>query len=357
MTVQGTLDEGKMDAFLQRVVRDLSGTVVTLMCSLGDRLGLFKILATLGPVSSTELARQAGVNERYTREWLHALLSAGYLTYDPMTECFSLPGEHAPALAHEGGPVFVGGLYQQLPALLTPFNRLVRAFREGGGIPAAAFDENCWEGMSRVAATWFDNLLVPEWLPMLPDVRAKLEGGVRVADIGCGYGRALVNLAQAFPCSYFVGYDHFEPALQRARQSARKAGVEDRVRFRALDVSEGLPEAYDLITTFDVVHDLADPPAALRAIREALRPDGVYVMLEINSAERPEDNSGPLGALMYGISVLYCMTTSLAHQGAGLGTLGLPEPAVRALCRDAGFSSVRQAALNNPIHVLYEIKP
>lgn len=178
-----------------------------------------------------------------------------------------------------------------------------------------------------------------------------------VADVGCGRGRALVKLAGAYPASRYVGYDVFEPSIARARAHAQTAGVADRVRFEVLDVSQGLPEQYDVITTFDVVHDAVDPRGLLRTIRAALPPDGIYVCLDINCSDRLEDNLGPLGALFLGFSVLYCMTTSLAGGGEGLGTVGFHEPKVRELCADAGFGHVQRVAMENPFNSLYEIRP
>jgi hypothetical protein len=296
MATQPSPDQEKTHVFMHKIAADLSGAVVVAMCALGDRLGLFKDLAAHGPASSAELAARAGVNERYAREWLSALASAGYLEYDPTSRRFALPPEHAPARAQEGGPMFVGGIYQQLPAAFGPLDRLAQVFRQGGGVPQAAYDENWWQGMERFTATWFMNLLVQQWIPAVPDIQAKLERGARVADIGCGRGRALITLAQAFPNSHYVGYDSFEPSIAHAKANAMAAGVGDRVSFQRLGIVQGLPEPYDLITTFDVVHDMVNPRGALQAIRRALRPDGTYLMLEINCADKLEDNAGPQGA-------------------------------------------------------------
>jgi 2-polyprenyl-3-methyl-5-hydroxy-6-metoxy-1,4-benzoquinol methylase len=191
----------------------------------------------------------------------------------------------------------------------------------------------------------------------MPDVQAKLERGAQVADVGCGRGRALVKLAQAFPNSRYIGYDVFAPNIERATANARAAGVADRVRFEQRDVSQGLPEPHDVITTFDVVHDAVDPVGLLRSIRQGLRADGVYVCLDTNCSDRLEENIGPLGAMLHGFSVLDCMTTSLARGGAGLGTLGFHEPKVRELSAEAGFPSVRRVPLENPFNHLYEIRP
>ena len=211
--------------------------------------------------------------------------------------------------------------------------------------------------MARATAGSFEHLLVPVWIPSMPAVQAHLMQGALVADVGCGRGRALIKLAQSYPASRYVGYDFFEPLIVQATQEAEQAGVADRVRFQCLDASRGLPEAYDVITTFDVVHDAVDPRGLLRAIRLALRPEGRYVCVEPKSSDQLEENAGPLGALNYSMSVLYCMTTSLAEHGKGLGTAGLPESKLRELCIDVGFSSIQRVPLENPFNTLYEIAP
>lgn len=356
MTTQPAIDQAKAEAFLGKVLGDTSGMAVTMMASIGDRLGLFKNL-TYGPATDAQLAARAGVNERYVQEWLGAMASAGYVEYDPASSCFTLPAEHVPILAQENGPFFFGGLHQMLTGMIGQHHQLTQAFRQGGGVSQAAYDSDMWEGMERFTAGWFENLLIPVWLPALPEVQAKLQRGANVADVGCGRGRALIKLAQTYPNSHYVGYDNFEPAIAHATAHAEQAGVADRVRFQRQDASEGLPEAYDVITTFDVVHDAVNPRGLLKAIYQALRPDGRYVCLEINSSDRLEENAGPLGALFYSVSVLYCMTTSLFGHGEGLGTVGLPESKLRALCTEAGFRRLQRVPLENPFNTLYEILP
>lgn len=348
-------DRGKTEAFASRVMNDTSGLLVTVMAAIGDRLGLFKSLSDQGPATSAELAARAGINERYAREWLGGMASAGYVEYDPGSGRFRVPAEHAAVLAQEAGPFFIGGVYQRLIGMLKPLDLLLRAFREGGGVPVSVFNDDVWEGMERGSVCWVENLLVQQWMPAVSDVQARLEQGAAVADVGCGHGRALIKLAQAFPKSRYVGYDVFEPTIRRAAVYAEAAGVADRVSFRCLDAARGLPEQYDVITSFDVLHDAVDPSALLRAIRRALRPDGTYLLLEINCSDRLEENSGPIASTRYGNSILYCMTTSLAEGGAGLGTLGLPEPRLRELCGEAGFHRFRRV-LANPFSILYEIR-
>lgn len=357
MTTQQTIDQAKADAFVGKVLADTAALAVTAMSSIGDRLGLFKSLAGLGPATSEELAKRTHVNERYAREWLSAMACAGYLEYSPATQRFTLPPEHVPVLAQEGGPVFFGGVQEEFVGLVGPINQLMQAFRSGGGIPMEAYDPSTWEGITRFTSGWFENLLLPVWLPAMPEVQAKLERGALVADVGCGQGKALIKLAQTFPQSRYVGYDSFAPSIEHAKANAEAAGVADRVRFENLDVSSGLPEQYDVITTFDVVHDAVNPRGLLQAIHNALRPNGHYVCLEINSSDKLEENIGLLGALFYSCSVLYCMTTSLAHHGEGLGTTGIPESKMRELCAEAGFNSVRRVPMDNPFNILYEVTP
>lgn len=359
MTNQPVLDHARMEAFVGKVLGDTSATLVTILATIGDRLGLFKDLSANGPATSTELASRMGVNERYAREWLGGMASAGYVQYDPATRRFTLPPEHIPALAQESGPFYFGGVYQMMTGMTgmtARLDRLAEAFRKGGGVPQSAYDDNMWDGMERFSSGWFENLLTQQWIPAMPDVQAKLERGARVADVGCGRGRALIKLAQTFPKSRYVGYDVFGPTIERAAAKAHAAGVEDRVSFQQYDASMGLPEQFDVITTFDVVHDSVDPLGLLRAIRQALRSDGIYVCLDINCSDKLEQNIGTLGAMFHGFSVLYCMTTSLANGGVGLGTVGFHEPKVRELCAEVGFSRVQHVPLENPFNNLYEIR-
>src|SRR5215471_2455488 len=357
MTTQQTIDQAKADAFVGKVLADTAALAVTTLSSIGDRLGLFKNLAEQGPATSEELAGRTGINERYAREWLSAMACAGYLEYNLVMRRFTLPIEHIPVLAQEGGPVFFGGVQEEMVGLVGPVNQLIQAFRNGGGVPMEAYDPSTWEGVTRFTSGWFENLLVPVWLPLMPEVQAKLERGALLADVGCGQGKALIKLTQTYPQSRYVGYDSFAPSIEQARANAEASGVTDRVRFEHRDVSEGLPEQYDVITTFDVVHDAVNPRGLLRAIRNALRPDGRYVCLEINSSDQLEENIGLLGSFFYSVSVLYCMTTSLAHHGEGLGTVGIPESKMRELCAEAGFSNVRRVPMENPFNILYEIMP
>jgi 2-polyprenyl-3-methyl-5-hydroxy-6-metoxy-1,4-benzoquinol methylase len=351
-----TFDQTRAEAFVGKVFGDTVGMATVALARIGDQLGLFKDLASHGPTTAAELAQRTGTQERYVREWLGGMASAGYLEYEPSEARFRLPAEHAPVLAVEAGSTFFGGVQEELVACLGVLDQVTGAFTRGGGVAWAEYPQSLYQGIERFTRGWFENQLLQEWLPLVPDVQANLERGVRAADVGCGRGQALIKLATAFPSSRFTGYDSHAESIDAAAAAARASGVDDRVSFRQADVARGLPTTYDLITTFDVVHDAADPIGMLRSIRQALTPDGTYLCLEINCAENLEDNAGPVGTLLHSFSVLLCMTTSLASEGAGLGTLGLPEPKLRDLATEAGFTSVRRLPMDNPFNTLYELR-
>jgi SAM-dependent methyltransferase len=352
-TTLAQVDQAAVGAFMQRTMTDAAGLMTAVLAMLGDRLGLFAALAEGGPADSEELAARAGVSERYTREWLHGLHAAGYLTSDVAQGRFALPAEHAQVLAAEGGPFFLGGAFQLTLGYLRPIDRLIEAFRLGGGVPQSAFGDETWEGMYRLSRSWYENALVQQWLPAAAGITERLQDGALCADVGCGSGSALIELARAFPASAFVGYDSFDGQIERARKHAAHAGVQDRVRFELCDASDGITGTYDLTTTFDVLHDAADPPALVQSIHDALAPDGTYLIGEMNCVDDPLENVGPVATLLYGVSMLYCMTTSLAGGGAGLGTCGCPPGTVGELCRDAGFSRVERLAIDDPLNALY----
>ena len=349
------MDENRAAEFTGRVLADSAAAATVVLAALGDRTGLFKDLAARGPATSGELASRAGLAERYVREWLGGMFAAGYLTYDEGRQRYALPAEHVPALATEPGPAFFGGVHQELIGAIQRYDQVAEAFRQGGGVRLADLHADVWAGTSRFTAQWHQNMLVQQWLPLVPEVTARLEAGARVADVGCGTGQALIALARAFPAITATGYDAHRPSVEQARRAATEAGLGRRVTYEVLDAAAGLPGSFDVITTFDVVHDAADPLGLLRSIRDALRPGGRHLCLEINCSGRAADNVGPVATLLYGFSVLYCMTTSLAEGGEGLGTLGLPEPVLRDLAAKAGFAQARRVDLDNPFNSLYEL--
>jgi SAM-dependent methyltransferase len=352
---QTQIDEAKVEAFMGKLIGDYSGAMMTLQCAMGDRLGLFKALADQGPATSAELAARAGVNERYALEWLRAMATAGYIERDRSSDTYTLPPEHALALAQEGSPMFFGGGFQMVSAMSGVFDQVADRFRNGGGVAQDAYAPEFWEGLERFTNGWFENFLIQEWIPSMPRVKEKLEQGCLYADVGTGAGVAILKLAAEFPNSKFVGYDLSEAQIERARKNIADAGFGDRVRVELKDVVEGVDEKFDVISTYDVIHDAIDPQGLLKAIRQGLKDDGIYICLDINCADDPADNEGPVAAMFYGFSIYYCMTTSLAHNGEGLGTCGLPEAKLRELCTEAGFGDVRRVEMENPFNNLYEV--
>lgn len=359
-----TVDQALAGTFLGKVVTDCAGAMIALLCALGDRLGLFKDLATNGPATSDELAARLGLDPRYTLEWLRGMRATGYVLHDPASDRYELPREHAVVLADEAGPLFIAPGFGMLAPLVEQFDRVVHAFEAGGGVPQSEYSAAWWQNMQRFTAAWYEHELVEHWIGALPSLRDKLERGAAGADIGCGGGRAVIKLAQAFPESRFTGFDVVPEQIELARASAERAGVSDRTTFVVLDAGDGLPGRFDLVTSFDALHEAVDPRAALQAMRDAVKNDGTVLMSEMNCADRHEDNATPMHALFYGMSIFYCMTTVMAHGGAAVGTCGMPEAEVRRLCSEVGFAAVRRvepapehmsvASLEN---ILYELTP
>lgn len=352
---QQAIDESRVEEFLGRVIADIAGAMTTVFCAVGDRLGLFAALA--GEEATTEeLAAKLGLHERYVREWANGLVTAGYLTRDPITARYALPAEHVPVLADEGGLAFVGGAHQMIREILGTVDVVERSFRDGGGVRLDDYRDEFWTGLERLTGPAFEHQLVQEWIPAVDGLEARLRTGGRVADVGTGTGVAPITIARAFPAVTVCGFDIHGPNIERAAARAREAGVADRARFEQADGVEGIPGRYDLITMFAVVHDTSDPLALLQNARGALADDGVLLIDEINCHDTVEGNGGPLGTFLYGLSLLHCTSQSMALGGAALGTCGLPETRLRALCLDAGFGSVERA-WEGPLDAVYAVRP
>ncbi|MDQ3751794.1 MAG: class I SAM-dependent methyltransferase [Actinomycetota bacterium] len=348
------IDEARIEEFAERILGDLAATMATAFSVLGDRLGLFRALSE-GAATSDQLAARTRLDERYVREWASGLMAAGYLDYESATQRFTLPVEHAAVLSDEGGPAFLGGAHQFVGELLKVLDPVEQAFRHGGGVPLEQYGDAFWQGVERLTGISFEHQLVQEWIPAVVGLEDKLRDGAVLADIGCGSGVAAIKIANAFPRCEVHGFDIHAPNIARAARAAREAGVDDRVSFQELDAIAGIPGSYDVITFFDVVHDSRDPVGLMSAARAALRDAGVCVVLEINCHEDLDENTGPVGALFYGSSLLHCMTQSLAADGAGLGSCGLPEARLRSLCLEAGFQSLECVA-EGPLDLLYEAR-
>lgn len=347
-----SFDDSRAEAFGERLFEHYTGGMVTYMIDLGHRTGLFDA-AVAGPATSAELAQRAGLQERYVREWLGALVTAGIFEYDAATGRCALPAEHAACLTGEGNDN-VARFSQLNTHLAGHLNQVAAAFRDGGGVPYSAFRPEFTDVMDVVSRNTFEDLLLDGFLPLAPGLTQRLQDGARVADLGCGTGHAVVLLAKSFPASSFIGFDLAPDAIERARAQAAASGL-DNVRFEVRDVTEvGILGPYDVVMTFDTVHDLADPAGTLRAAREALVPGGIFLMAEPTLSSRLEENiDSPIAPWIYGLSTLHCLPVSLAENGAGLGT-AFGEQRALELLDGAGFEDIQAHSVEGePIDKVY----
>ncbi|MDQ3361325.1 MAG: class I SAM-dependent methyltransferase, partial [Actinomycetota bacterium] len=315
------LDQGRAEAFAERMIGVLNDGALALTTSIGHRTGLFDVMAGLPPSTSEQIASASGLNERYVREWLAAMVVGRIVEHDPHDETYRLPPEHAAWLTRSATPDNIAVAAQFIPVLASVEDRIVESFRHGGGVPYSAF-ERFHEVMAEDSGQTVVAALTDSILPLVPGLTERLEEGIDVLDVGCGSGRALNLLARKFPRSRLAGYDFSEEAIARARSEAEERGTTS-VRFEVRDVATlDEEERYDLITTFDAVHDQAKPTAVLEGIADALRENGVYLMQDIAGSSHLHNNMDhPLGPFLYTISTMHCMTVSLAQGGEGLGTM------------------------------------
>jgi SAM-dependent methyltransferase len=345
------LDESRVEAFADRLFGTYTAGMLNLMIDLGYRTGLFEALAA-GTATSAELAERAGLVERYVREWLGSVVTGGIVEYDPATGRYLLPAEHAVCLTGEGS-LNLAPVSQVTTLLAKHVDAAARVFNEGGGIPYEAFRPEFTDVMDGMSRGLFDGQLIQGIIP-LTGLDARLGGGIRVADIGCGTGHSTNVLARAYPASTFVGYDIADDALDRARREARAYGL-DNVTFERQDLTQLTADPkFDAIFAFDVIHDQVDPVAVLDRVRAALADHGVFAMMDIKASSNLEDNTdNPFAPLLYAISTLHCMTVSLAHDGAGLGTVW-GEQRARRMLSDAGFGHVEVLDIpDDPLDALY----
>lgn len=361
MTTEATreLDMEKAQALAFQMVGDVASTLMSTLTVIGDRLELFDALRAVEPATSEAFAVRAGIDERYAREWLSAMACHGYVTYDDESKQFFLTPEQAFCLVNRDSPLYLTSFFAETPDLWKNIDLLTESFQHGGGVPQGQFGHEFWCGFERFTRTDFLNNMCQDWIPAMPEVDARLRAGGSVADVGCGNGQALIHLARCYPEATLVGFDAHPPAIEAANSNATKAGLSDRIRFEVRDVTQGIPGSYDLITAFDVVHDLPWPGETLREIHKALKPGGTCFVQEFNlSGDLQENIDHPLGigALGYAISTNYCMTQSLAVDGEGIGTC-MGEAKMRELAADAGFGHVRRLDFEqNPFNVFYEIR-
>ncbi|MFW6091224.1 MAG: methyltransferase domain-containing protein [Actinomycetota bacterium] len=346
------IDEQRVQQCAERVFGACVDSMLVLMIDLADRTGLLAALAD-GPWTSAEVADRAGLNERYVRECLGALVTGGLVDYDAATRRYTLPPEHAVCLTGKGSANVAP--MSRIPTLLAHHVGDVAAVaRDGGGVPYEKFWPDFAAVMDGMSRGVFDEHLVGDVLPVADGLTDQLRGGIRVADIGCGTGHSTVVLAREFPASSFVGYDINADALAVGRAEAEHAGLGN-VRFEALDVAL-LPDdpPFDAVVGFDVIHDQADPAGVLRRVHRALVPGGVFLAMDIKASSHLERNlDNPLAPFLYGVSTLHCMTVSLAQGGAGLGAVWGEELA-RKLIAEAGFGDVTVHDVpDDPLNQIY----
>jgi len=358
-TASRPIDPAKVKASGERIFGYLKGMGVSAMIYLGDKLGLYRALDGAGPVTSEELARKTGLHERWVREWIRGQAASGLIDYKG-EDRFELSPEVALFLADENSPKLAVGIFSDLPQRMAVVEQLPESFRTGLGLPYDARGAEGARGIERVFGNWYRFTLVPQVLPKLDGVEQKLRGGAKAADIGCGAGIALVEMAKAFPQAQFHGYDISQHALARAEENRVQAGLKN-LTFHNAKV-DGLPPdaSFDFITTFDCIHDMTHPFEMIRAIRQALKPDGTWFIADVKSLPTFEENlaKNPMTTLLYAFSVMGCMSSALSEPGgAGLGTLGFNEAVARKTTAEAGFSRFVRHDFENPLNAYYEVRP
>ncbi|NBE56604.1 class I SAM-dependent methyltransferase [Streptomyces boluensis] len=347
-----TVDLARQEEFAGRMVQVLNDACLGYLCSIGHRTGLFDTLAGLPPSTSAEIATATGLNERYVREWLGGMTVGGITEYSPDEGTYRLPPEHAATLTRAAGPDNLASFMQNFALIGNVEDEVLEAFRKGGGVPYSSyprFQELQAEETSRV----YDAALIDAVVPLAPGLTERLREGIDALDIGTGQGHAVNLLAQAFPNSRFRGLDMSETGIAAARREAEHLGLSN-AHFDLVD-SAGLTGSYDLITAFDVIHDLARPAETLAAVAGALRDGGTFLMGDIDASSKLEENFDlALGPALYTFSVFYCMTVSLGEGGAGLGTVWGRQTAQRML-NEAGFTDITLRHVEGDIINVYYV--
>ena len=330
------------DDFASDLLSTLNRGALCLMISVGHRTGLFDVMSGMAPATSAEIAQQSGLNERYVREWLGAMVTGGVVDVNPETRQYSLPAGHAALLTRAAGADNMAVFAQYIGVLGGVEDDIVQCFMRGGGVPYSKFPR-FHEVMAEDSGQSVMSSLESHVLPLVPGLARRLASGISMLDVGCGRGRIINKLAATFPASRFTGLDFSEEAITYARYEAASQNLRN-VDFRIVDLTSfdetAEPEAFDFITTFDAIHDQARPLNVLKGIRRSLKPGGVYLMQDISGTSHVhKDKEHPIGTLLYTISCMHCMTVSLAQGGEGLGAMWGEEKTIEYL-REAGFSSV-----------------
>ena len=349
------VDQGKLEAFIGNFVRDLGAVMHAATIVVGDQLGLYKALAD-GPHTVESLARKTGTDARYLREWLSAQAASGYVQYDAATREFSMTEEQAMALADETSPAFIPGAFHIAVAQFKAIPKMTEAFRTGKGLGWHEHDTALFHGTERFFRPGYAANLVSTWIPALDGVERKLRSGARVADVGCGHGASTIIMAQAYPESEITGFDYHEPSIRRAREAAAQAGVSDRVRFEVAAAKSFPGSDYDFVAVFDCLHDMGDPVGAAAHVKQSLRSDGTWMIVEPYANDALERNINPVGRVFYSASTFICTPASRAQEvGMCLGAQA-GEQRIRDVVTHGGFTRFRRAA-ETPFNLVYEARP
>lgn len=347
------LDMQKLEPLLGMMVKELGAAANATLVIIGDKLGLYQALAERGPVTPDQLAEATSTSPRYLREWLSAQAASGYIEYDAKAGAFHLTPEQAAIFADTESPVYMAGGFQSLIAAFADEPKLTEAFKTGKGIGWGDHCNCLFCGTERFFRPGYKAHLVPEWLPALDGVIAKLESGARVADVGCGHGASTMIMAEAFPNSEFIGFDFHGPSIEHARRHLNGAR---NISFEVARAQDFGGEAYDLVTIFDALHDMGDPVGAARHAREMLKSDGTLMVIEPLAGDSLEDNLNPVGRIYYAFSTNICVPASLNQEvGAALGAQA-GEARLRAVAEEAGFARFRRAA-ETPFNMILEARP
>jgi SAM-dependent methyltransferase len=350
-----TVSEDKLMAYVHQAVGDFGSILSGALINVGDKLGLFKAMVGSGPVTPADLARKTGTTERYVREWASGLAAAGYVDYAGGGR-YELNEEQAIALADETSPAYVIGGFQAMMAATRIVPKAVDAFRTGDGIGWHEHDPDLFQGTERFFRPGYAANLVQSWIPALDGADAKLRGGGKVADVGCGYGASTMIMAAAYPNSQFLGFDYHEPSIRHANETAAAAGMSDRVTFEIGTAKEYPGTDFDLVCHFDCLHDMGDPVGAAHYARHSLKDDGHWLLVEPFANDDIADNLNPIGRVFYSASTLICTPASLSQEvGAGLGAQA-GESRLREVAKEAGFSSFRRAT-ETPFNLVFEGRP
>ena len=349
------VDQDKLGALIGQFVGDLGATMAAGAVVIGHRLGLYKSLAQ-GPATPDELAERSGTEPRYITEWLCGQAAGGYVDYDASTGAFAMSEEQVFALANPDGPLYMPGAFVLALGALKAEPRITEAFRTGAGVGWHEHDNDVFVGCEDFFRPGYIANLVDSWIPSLEGVDAKLRAGGRVADVGCGLGASSVLLALAYPDSTVHGSDYHQGSIDLARKRAADAGVANQVSFEVAAAKEFSGTGYDLVATFDCLHDMGDPVGAARHVRESLAPDGTWLVVEPFSGDSIAANLNPVGRIYYGFSNFLCVPSGRSQSGGYSLGAQAGEKAMSQVMTDAGFTRFRRAA-ETPFNIVYEVRP